>query len=42
MEQAGSLGAAYFAPEVLAKIEALPGLAFDMKASAATWISIEC
>lgn len=41
MEQAGSLGAAYFAPEVLAKIEALPGLAFDMKASAATWISIE-
>lgn len=41
MEQAVSLSAASFAPEVLAKIEALPGLEFDMKTRAATWISIE-
>lgn len=41
MEQAGSLGATSFSPEVLAKIEALPGLEFDLKNQAAKWISIE-
>ena len=41
MEQAASLRSAVFAPEMLARVEALPGLKCDIRTLAATWISVE-
>lgn len=41
MEQAASLSPAAFAPEMLARVDALPGLECDIRTRAATWISVE-
>lgn len=41
VEQAAALSPAAMAPEALARVERLPGLEFNLKANAETWIGIE-
>jgi len=41
LEQTAALTPASMAPDVLAKVECLPGLEFDFKANSETWISIQ-